>query len=59
MVRKGIKLREDNPKREIPPDAPIIDVSGVIKRPPMAKQDLTDNLNLVIVDSDMCKWNIH
>ncbi|XP_061582952.1 chromodomain-helicase-DNA-binding protein 5 [Cololabis saira] len=25
VVRKGIKLKEDHPKREIPPDAPIID----------------------------------
>lgn len=27
VVRKGKKLKEDHPKREVPPDAPIIDVS--------------------------------
>lgn len=27
VVRKGKKLKEDYPKREVPPDAPIIDVS--------------------------------
>lgn len=27
VVRKGKKLKEDHQKREVPPDAPIIDVS--------------------------------
>lgn len=27
VVRKGKKVKEDHPKREVPPDAPIIDVS--------------------------------
>lgn len=27
VVRKGKKLKDDHPKREVPPDAPIIDVS--------------------------------
>lgn len=27
VVRKGKKLKENHPKREVPPDAPIIDVS--------------------------------
>lgn len=27
VVKKGKKLEEDHPKREVPPDAPIIDVS--------------------------------
>lgn len=27
VVRKGKRLKDDHPKREVPPDAPIIDVS--------------------------------
>lgn len=27
VVKKGKKLKDDHPKREVPPDAPIIDVS--------------------------------
>lgn len=27
VVKKGKKVEEDHPKREVPPDAPIIDVS--------------------------------
>lgn len=30
VVRKGKKVKEDHPKREVPPDAPIIDVSRCI-----------------------------
>lgn len=31
VVRKGKKIKEDHPKREVPPDAPIIDVSWDIR----------------------------
>lgn len=31
VVKKGKKLEEDHPKREVPPDAPIIDVSTEVQ----------------------------
>lgn len=40
MVTKGKKPEEDHPKREVPPDAPIIDVSREVKLFKLIKKKL-------------------